>query len=232
MGSDFVTFNVEERPSESPFVETIWRAYSERTGTFLSQAASYWEMVVTRHAGQTTMTVRGPETRATPMDVRWTEGEFLGISFRLGTFMPYLPPGRIIDLRDAVLPLATSFSFSLCSSVFPFPDFDNADVFVARLARAGLLVRDPVVEAVLEGRPHQWSPRSVQHHFLHATGLSHTAIRQIERARQAASLLQQGRSIADVMGQAGYYDQPHLTRALKRFTGRTPVRLARALQPA
>jgi AraC-like DNA-binding protein len=72
----------------------------------------------------------------------------------------------------------------------------------------------------------------VQHHFVHATGLSHTAIRQIERARQAASLLRQGQSIADVMGQAGYYDQPHLTRAVKRFTGQTPVQLSRELQPA
>lgn len=232
MGSNYVTFDVEERPSDSPFVATIWRACSERTGTFLSQAASYWEMVVTKHAGQTTMTVRGPETRATPIDVRWTEGEFVGISFRLGTFMPYLPPGKVIDRRDALLPLATGSSFYLCGSVFPFPDYDNADIFVARMVRAGLLTRDPVVEAVLEGRPHHWSPRSVQHHFVHATGLSHAAVHQIERARQAASLLQQGRSIADVMGEAGYYDQPHLTRSLKRFTGQTPVHLARELQPA
>jgi hypothetical protein len=213
-------------------VKTIWRAYSGQTGTFLSQAASHWEMVVTRHAGQTTMTVRGPETRATPIEVRWTEGEFVGISFRLGTFMPWLPPGKVIDRRDAVLPLATGSSFYLCSSVFPFPDYDNADVFVARLTRAGLLVRDPVVEAVLEGRQHHWSPRSIQHHFFHATGLSHTTVRQIERARQAASLLQQGRSIADVMGETRYYDQPHLTRSMKRFTGQTPVHLARAFQPA
>lgn len=232
MGGSYVTFDVEERHSDSPYIGTIWRAYSGQTGTFLSQAASYWEMVVSRHAGRTVMTVRGPETRATPIDVHWTEGEFVGISFRLGTFMPSLLPGRVIDRRDVVLPLATNTTFYLCGSAWPFPDFDNADVFVDRLVRAGLLMRDPVVEAVLEGRRHHWSPRTVQHHFLHATGLSHTAVRQIERARQAASLLQQGRSIADVMGQAGYYDQPHLTRAIKRFTGKTPNHVARELQLA
>jgi hypothetical protein len=222
-------FDVEARPSASPFVQTVWRTNSERTGTFLSQAASHWEMVVTRHAGQTTMTVRGPETRATSIDVQWTEGEFVGIVFRLGTFMPSLLPGQVMDRRDAVLPLANGSSFFLCGSSWPFPDYENADDFVARLVRAGLLLRDPVVEAVLHGRPHPWSPRAVQHHFVQATGLSHTTIRQIERVQRAASLLEHGRSIADVVGQAGYYDQPHLNRAVKRFMGLTPAQMARGL---
>lgn len=229
VSGNHVKFDIEERPSASSFVEAIWRAHSESTGTFLSQAASHWEIVVTRHAGQTTITVRWPETRATTIDVGWTEGEFVGIVFRLGTFMPCLPPGQVMDHRDATLPLATRSSFLFGGSTWPVPDFENADDFVVRLVRAGLLVRDPVVEAVLEGHQHHWSPRSVQHHFVHATGLSHTTIRQIERVRRAASLLEEGRSIADVLGQTGYYDQPHLTRSLKRFMGQTPAHMLRGL---
>jgi len=101
-------FIFEERPSDSPCVERIWRTHSEHAGTFISQAASQWEVVVTKHDGQTTFTLRGPETKATPMGVQWTDTEFFGIVFRLGTFLPHLPPGRVKDLRDVNLPEATS----------------------------------------------------------------------------------------------------------------------------
>src|SRR6266404_3190248 len=133
-------FTLEERPSDSSFVERVWRSHSERTGTFLSQAKSCWEIVVTKHEGQTMLTVRGPETKATPMDVQWTEGEFVGIDFRLGTFLPHLPPGQVMDLRDTNLPEASSTSFWLCGSAWPYPDYDNADTFVDRLVRTGLLL--------------------------------------------------------------------------------------------
>jgi len=39
--------------------------------------------------------------------------------------------------------------------------------------------------------------------------------------------LQRGRPILDVVGEAGYYDQAHLTRSLQRFVGLTPARIAR-----
>jgi methylphosphotriester-DNA--protein-cysteine methyltransferase len=81
---------------------------------------------------------------------------------------------------------------------------------------------------VLQGNPHDISPRSVQYRFVQATGLTHRMIRQIERARQAAALLEAGWSIPTVIYAAGYYDQPHLTRAMKRFTGQTPVQIARS----
>ena len=223
-------FTVEERPSDSSFVERVWRAHSERTGTFLSQTKNCWEIVVTKHEGQTMLTVRGPETKATPMDVQWTEGEFVGIDFRLGTFLPHLPPGQVMDLRDANLPEASSTSFWLCGEALPYPDYDNADTFVDRLVRTGLLVRDPVVEAVLQGCPQEMSPRSVQYRFVQATGLTYRTIQQIERARQAAALLEQGWSIPDVVYQAGYFDQPHLTHALQRFLGQTPAQIARGSQ--
>jgi hypothetical protein len=58
-------FTFDERPSDSPFVERIWRTQSERTGVFSSLAASHWEMVVTRHNGKTTLDVR---------DARWRYG--------------------------------------------------------------------------------------------------------------------------------------------------------------
>lgn len=58
-------FIFEERPSDSSFVETIWRTQSESADSFISRAVSYWEIVVTKHQGKITLTVRGPETKAT-----------------------------------------------------------------------------------------------------------------------------------------------------------------------
>jgi hypothetical protein len=45
------------------------------------------------------------------LDYQWTGAEWLGIRFKLGTFMPHLPPRNLLDQRDANLPKATSKSF-------------------------------------------------------------------------------------------------------------------------
>jgi methylphosphotriester-DNA--protein-cysteine methyltransferase len=62
---------------------------------------------------------------------------------------------------------------------------------------------------------------------LQATGLTHKTIQQIERARSAVSLLEQGTPISDAALELGYFDQAHLTNSLKRFVGKTPAQIAR-----
>jgi AraC-like DNA-binding protein len=86
-------------------------------------------------------------------------------------------------------------------------------------------VREPVVQAALQDQLKDLSLRTAQRHFLRTTGLTRSAVRQIERARYATTLLQQGLSILDVVYEAGYFDQPHLTRALKHFMGQTPAQI-------
>ena len=223
-------FNFEERLSDSPFVERIWQAQSERAGDFLSVAASQWEMVVSTYQGETTITVRGPETKVTPMHVTLVGAEFFGIIFKYGAFMPHFPVSDLVD-RDVDLPDASSKSFWLNGSAWQFPDYENADTFVDRLTRAGLLVRDPLVESALRGEPPELSPRSIQRRVLQATGLTQGSIRQIERARYATTLLQEGISILDTVDLAGYADQAHLTRALKYLIGKTPAQIIRKSEP-
>lgn len=216
-------FRFDERLSDAPFVERVWQAQSERDGSFSSIAASHWEMVVTRRHGETFLTVRGPETRATSLDCP-ADGEWLGIRFKLGTVMPHLPASGLVD-GGLNMPEASRRSFWLHGGAWEFPTYDNADTFVARLVREGLLVREPVVEAALTGALSERSLRTAQRHILRATGLTHSAIRQIERARYSTFLLRQGVSILEVVHMAGYFDQPHLTRALRQYIGRTPAQL-------
>lgn len=223
-------FIFEERPSDSPFIEKIWRTQSEQAGDFTSLAASHSEIVVARCEGKTTVTVRGPETRATTAAAP-PDGEFFGIVFKLGTFMPALPPRNLLDRRDAYLPVASERSFWLGNSTWEVPTFDNADTFVERLVREGLLTHDPIVGAALQGEALALSPRALQYRFMRATGLPHKVIQQIERARQAFALLQRGASIIDTAYKVGYFDQSHLTNALKRFLGQTPAQIASVRQP-
>jgi quercetin dioxygenase-like cupin family protein len=95
----------------------------------------------------------------------------------------------------------------------------------------GLLLHDPVVEAALQEQLKDLTQRAVQYRFLQATGITQSTARQIERARYATFLLQQGVSILDTIQQAGYYDQPHLTRSLGRFIGQTPAQLLHHSRP-
>jgi len=214
----------EERPSDSPYVERIWRSRSEQAESFISIAESHWGIVITKHKGKNVLTVRGPEMQATAAEGR-DQAEYFGIQFKPGVFMPHLPANLVMDRRDLNLPEAGSRSFWLQSSAWQFPNFENADTFVNRLVRAGLLVRDPVVDAVLQGEPAGVSLRTVQRRFLQATGLTQNDFFQIERARFATTLLKEGTSILDTALEAGYFDQPHLTKALKHFVGQTPAEI-------
>jgi AraC-like DNA-binding protein len=176
------------------------------------------------------MTLRGPETKATHVGDSPAEGEWFGILLKLGATLAHLPTSRLVD-GGVDLPAASSNSFWFDGAVWQFPDYENADVFVEWLARERLLVRDPVVEAAVQGESNDLTQRAVQYRFLQATGITQGAARQIERARYATILLQHGVSIPDTIQQAGYYDQPHLTRSLKRFIGQTPAQLLHHNQP-
>jgi AraC-like DNA-binding protein len=222
-----MSFIVENRTSDSSFVETVMHGHTAGEGVAIRPAECNWHMVLVRVDGQTQFRVVGPHTRAG--ELPYIEGvELLWIKLRLGVFMPHLP---VADFRDdeITLPDAASTSFWLKGSAWQFPNYENADAFVARLLREDILAHDPVVDAVLQGQlaAHAVAARTLRHRFQHATGLSHNDIHQIQRAQRAAALLQHGVPILDAVDELGYYDQPHLTRALKRWVGHTPAQIAK-----
>ena len=216
-------FIFEERLSASPFVETITHGRTAGNGSTIRPAESHWHLVLVRYQDKEQMIVTGPLT--TSGVVPFTEGaEILWVKFKLGAFMPHLPLQNMLNTETA-LPKGAGNSFWLHSSTWQFPDANNIDTFIERLVRAGVLARDRVVENVLQDQPAEMSARTLRHRFLRATGLTHGQIRQIERAQRAAALIQQGASILDTVYDAGYYDQPHLTRSLKQWVGFTPAQL-------
>jgi hypothetical protein len=218
----------EERLADSSYVETIIQGRTLSVGSSVRPAESCWHLVFARHHGRVHSMLVGPLTAAGMAS--WGEdAEVLWIRFKLGVFMHYLPLSDYLN-TEINLPGAGSQSFWLNGSAWQFPDYQNVETFVARLVRDDVLVRDPVVNGVLQGHPVEMSSRTLRHRFLRATGLSHNRILQIKRARQAAALLQQGVSILDAVFELGYYDQPHLTRALKQWVGQTPAQIRMASQ--
>ena len=227
--ADRLLLQIEARTSDCPMVETVWRSRSHQAGTFLSIASSRWELIVARHEDRIYCSVRGPETHPTAA-LCPPDGDWVGIHFKHGVFMPHLPVGELVD-NSVDLPGAGGRAFWLHGTTWEFPTYDNAEAFIARLVKEELLVCDSVVPATLQAQPVDLSSRSVQRRFLHTTGLTHGAISQIEHAHYAVALLRGGVSILDTVERAGYADQPHLTRSLRRLIGQTPGQLSAQTDP-
>jgi Helix-turn-helix domain len=216
-------FCFEQWGVRSPRVERVWRTTSGPERSFLAVAASHWEIVVTRQEGPPQLGVLGPATRATAAPIP-EAAEFLGIHFSLGAFMPSLAPGRLVD-GGVSLTAGRASSVWLDGYRLEVPGSDDVDAFVAKLVRLGLLVEDPIIGAAVGGDLAGVSVRSIERRVSRATGLTRGAIRQIRRAETAVAMLSAGVSPIEVAHRAGYADQPHLTRSLKRLIGQTPAEI-------
>jgi AraC-like DNA-binding protein len=223
----------QARIPDSPLLEMIWRGRANDDAMPLCPADALWYLRFLRRGSTTSLEIHGPTTQAAGVPYR-RDDAFLGIRFKLGVFMPHLPPRAFVN---GAITLAESVErrFWLHGTTYETPTYDNADDFIDRLLRADLLAYDPIVRAVLRREPLIRTPQrvqrtahSVQQHVAYARGLTQRSIRQIERARAAGALLERGATISDVVAAAGYCDQAHLTRSLTRLLGRTPAQITRA----
>ncbi len=206
-----VNIPYESRFSDSPFVAMIWRGRAKNDALPLCPADVHWYLRFLRREGKVRVVAHGPTTQATAVPYS-RDDEFLGIRLQPGMFLPHLPPNALVNTAIDLSEVADN-AFWLQGSKWEVPTYDNADTFLDRLLHAGLLVCDPVVAAELQGHVQERTVRSVQMHFLQATGLTQKLCQQIERARSTGALLQHGVSIMDAVFTAGYCDQAHLTLA-------------------
>jgi len=215
-----MTFEYEEKPSRSRFVDIIWRTHDTSDGTYLAAADACWDMIFIRSVHGNRVLLSGPSSKITPVPYR-AGNRNVGIRFHRGTFLTHVPASAMLDTTES-LPMPDDENFLLAGLEFALPTFDAVDDLVADLERLDLLSDDPVAMAAIRGQAPAASQRSVQRHVASATGLSATRIRQIVRARTAAERLMRGDPVLDVAHDLGYSDQAHLTRDVKRLTGFTP----------
>lgn len=215
----------ENRPADSPYIERVYRCDGVLAATKMhSIASTHWELACAESRGCLQVAVIGPETRPTSV-VAEPETRWFGIVFAHGSVLPHLPVPRLVDSAVPATRVSPT-TFTLRGDTWDVPTFDNAEVFVERLLRAGVLARDPLVTDVLAGAdvPAR-SARSAQRRVVAATGLTRQQVRQIDRVRRAALLLGEGVPPLETVHRLGYYDQPHLARSLTRFLGHTATEL-------
>jgi hypothetical protein len=65
-----MSFDYEERPSSSRFVDIIWRTYDTSDGTYLAAADACWDMIFIRSVHGNRALLSGPSTEITPVPYR------------------------------------------------------------------------------------------------------------------------------------------------------------------
>ncbi|WP_169952551.1 helix-turn-helix domain-containing protein [Microbispora sp. H11081] len=214
----------ETRRSDSPWVETVWTCTSEQVTAMTSVAGVWCGLVFWEQAGRTYAGITGPETRTGTAPVP-EDATFMGIDLAVGVSLRAVPTPALVD-GGVRLPTGTARrTFLLDGACWEMPGLDDAEALVDGLVRAGVVVRDPLVAEVLGGHRPAVSGRTVERRFRAATGLTRGEIQRIEKARTAAGLLAAGDAAADVVAKLGYFDEPHLARALRSYVGRTARQL-------
>jgi hypothetical protein len=208
----------------SPVVEAVTHTTFGENGRMQMQPDGCWDFVVMKSATGIMVLRTGLTTTAVTHEFSAGD-EILSIAFKPSSYMSLMPGEQMRD-EGVVLPGVGQDRFWLGTDVFEIPNFDTVDRFVDKLLRNGIVEDNTLVASVVSGHPMAMSERTMQRHFLKTTGLTYKAFTQIERARKAITLLQQGRPAADVAFALGYADQPHMIRSLKAIMGQTPGQIA------
>ena len=209
------------RTSENPYIDTIWQTQNTADGIYEATPDGSWDLIVLIHeTGERQMMITGQATK--PMNVPYKKGTgSVVISFAPGAYMPHYPAEELLDSFE-LLPNFDADHFSMAGHTFAFPDFNNAEELVEKMVTLGILKNDTVIDSELRGTPKAMSERARQRHFSHTTGLTQKYLQQIKRAQQAVGLLKQGKKPIDAAAEAGYTDQPHMAKSLKKIMARRP----------
>jgi hypothetical protein len=117
---------------KSPFVARVSCLQIDRGGETLAAPDGTWDLVFIQNAGGIRAIRSGLTTR--PVRLFHSEGEqILAISFKPSVNMATVDPVESLD-RGYVL-ASDRKKFAVAGEVFEIPTFNNADVFVERLAK-------------------------------------------------------------------------------------------------
>lgn len=217
-------------PSTGELIRTCWRVVVAQDGSWTTGGAEYWGLCFTRYAdGRQEATLAGPAVEARQMSLQAGEVSW-GVDLHAHVTGRRPAKGDLVGKLQA-LPtehVGGQWWYELAGVRLAVPDVGQLEAAVAQLHAAGLLFSEPVTAAALAGRETGVPDRTLRRRFRAVTALRQAQVTQIERARAAFELLRAGVPLADAAGRAGYADQSHMTRELRRLTGRTPGRLVDA----
>jgi hypothetical protein len=213
-------FTYEEKLSRSPLVDFVWRTEDLTDGVYVASADARWDIIFTRRQhGKTRVLLSGPSFKT--LQVPYSPGnKHIGICYKSWAVFTDIPITTMLNVTRA-LPTPSEDTFVMQGITWKFPTYENIDEFVAEQEKRGSLQADPIIRDVLENKPVGMSLRSIQRHFIKNIGMSPRRVRQINNARMAVKLLQQGYTLSEVAYELDYADLPHMTRMLRRFTGYT-----------
>jgi AraC-like DNA-binding protein len=181
--------------------------------------------------GEGRLLVAGPDTR--PYAPEGPDRSWAGVRFFPGT-APALLGVPAYELRDLRADLADLWPMArvrrLCDRIAAAPDPARAleDIALERAAEAE--APDPLlrrlVECLDEGRPVSATAaelgvgeRRLHRRCLTAFGYGPKTLARILRLRRALALARAGTPYAETAIRAGYADQPHLAREVRRLAG-------------
>lgn len=224
-----MSFVYKEKPSKSRFVEVIWKTEDKTDGVYMAPADGCWDLIFITENNATKVLFSGPTSRPTPTPYK-AGNKNIGIRFKPGTFMTKIPAHEMLNTVD-ILPVVDRNSFKLFNTTLTIPTYDTVDDFITHLELLGFLGEDQTVDAALHNEPIHKANRSIERHFIQATGLPQGSHRRIRQVQKAVDLLQSGVSILNTAHEAEYADQAHMTRMIKKLIGLTPSEIIDADQP-
>lgn len=227
MWADEIEPGYREWESGSEMVRVAWRAVVAQDGTWTTGGSEFWGLAFTRYPdGRHVAQIVGPTLKPRTMSLYAGEVSW-GVDLAPHVFWRGLAKTSVVDeLRD--LPterVGEQWWFELGGVRWPVPAVEELDATVERLRANGLLVAEPLIGAVLAGEQVDVPERTVRRRFQATTGLRRGQVEQLRRARRAYTLLTTGWPLAEAAVEAGFADQAHMTRELRRLAGSTPARL-------
>jgi AraC-like DNA-binding protein len=204
------------------FIETVWKTHNLSDGIYTATPDAAWDLILAINPdGSKFVFIAGQATK--PSDIPYkANSSSVVISFIPGAYMPAYPGDTMLDSIE-MLPNFDDEHFMLAGHTFAFPTYENAEELVDKLVNLRILKLDTIVDvATRSTKKPALSERAIQRHFTRTTGLTHKYLSQIQRAKDAVRMLQQGKKPIDVAMEMGYTDQAHLSKSLKKIMRKKP----------
>jgi hypothetical protein len=214
---------LDEMLVDSPYVEKITHGITDKEGNIIRPADTNGHIVISKQFDKKKIYIVGPWSSATPLAYS-ANTEVIWIRIRLGTRLSATPTIMFTN-HEYLIPNISDTKIEYNQTVLSIPDFNDIDLFIEKLANISFFSCNRIINDVMAGSSPKMASRTLRKYFLNTTGLSRERICQIQRSKQAWTMLKEGSSINDVIFELGYYDQSHLTKNLQRYSGVTPSQI-------